>query len=112
MIEQAIPQLTNLLEDADPRVQRSAGTSLHAAAHWLLRNHKGLKTALDILSKLAEHRHIRNRARVAYFWVEHAAEFPEATKEVIPILVKLTKDPDEEVRKYAERAIESLRKRV
>jgi HEAT repeat protein len=108
LIEQATPQLIRLLEDEDSRVQRSAGTSLFAVAHWLLENEKEVKAALDILSRLAEHRDIRNRIDAAYFWIKHAKEFPEAAKRMVSVLEKLTKDPDEEVRQYAESVLKTL----
>lgn len=110
LIEQAMPQLVRLLEDDDPRVQRSAGTSLFGAAFWLLDNRKELKLTLDILAKLATHPDVRNRVDTAWFWEKHADRFPEAAKEAVPLLLKLTKDPDEEVRRSAEDALKSLGK--
>jgi HEAT repeat protein len=106
LIEQAIPQLLRLLEkDRDPRVRRSAGTSLQAAAFWLLDIKKEDKVALDILSRLAEDRDVRNRGDAAYFWKKHAKEFPKASKGAIPLLMKLMKDSDEDVRHSAESAL-------
>lgn len=108
LIEQAMPQLVRLLGDKDSRVQRSAGTSLFAAAHWLLENKDEHKAALNILSKLAEHRDVRNREDVAYFWVKHAKEFPEAAKKMTPVMMRLAKDSDKGVCEQAERALKSL----
>lgn len=109
LIEQATPHLLQLLEDSDPGVQRSAGTSLFAVAFFLLDTGKDARGALDILSKLAEHRDVRNRADSAYFWVVHAKHFPEVAKEAIPLLMKLIKDPNEEVRQSAEKALKLVK---
>ncbi len=56
-----MPHLIQLLEDRDPQVQRSAGTSLFAVAFPLLDNGKDARSAFGILSKLAEHTDVRNR---------------------------------------------------
>ena len=112
LIEKVIPRLVELLEDKDPRVQRSAGFSLLAAAHWYLENKEKNETPLNIFSKLAEHSDVRNRKDAAYFWIRHAKEFPEAAKEMMPLLIKLAKDPDKEICHYAELALKSLAKEV
>ncbi len=109
LIEQATPNLIQLLEDRDPQVQRSAGTSLFAVAFFLLDNGKDARSALGILSKLAEHTDVRNREDSAWFWKKHANRFPETAKEAIPLLLKLIKDPDEEVRHSAESSLKLVK---
>jgi HEAT repeat protein len=108
LLEKTIPRLIELLEDNDIQVQRSAGSSLNAGAYLLLDTKKDYKTALYILSKLAENKEVLNRDKAAYFCITHGKKFPEFAKKMIPVLIKLTKDSDEGVRNTAERALKSL----
>lgn len=109
LLELSVPHLASLLKDRDDQVERSAGFSLRAAAHWFLEQKKEPRVALHILGDLADHHSPRIREQVGAFWAKHASEFPETAFEARPVLVKLAQDPDDVVCQQAEKALAMLR---
>ena len=110
LMEKAIPALTNLLKDGNIQVERNAGWALgNVVVDWVLRNRGNHRIALDIQSKLADHKDAIVRSHVADYWVLNAQAFPEAAVKARPLLMKLAMDVDDKVRELAEQSLNYLK---
>ena len=110
LMEKAIPALTDLLKDGDVQVERNAGWALgNVVVDWVLRNRGNHRIALDIQSKLTDHKDAIVRSHVAGYWVLNAQAFPEAAVKARPLLMKLAMDVDDKVRELAEQSLNYLK---
>ena len=95
-VADSIKTLIASLDDADPKVRRTALLSLS----FIDTEGKSVPTVIDRLRKAD--------ANLRYAYIDCLGRMQAKAKDAVPILLRLTRDPDEDVRRYAREALEKI----